>query len=88
MHESIRAVEERQQLLHHCAVWDLQTGALVVGDSHSNIIQATVVDFDFETLESYVAVIDDIKNEFLLWAYDDDEDVPKEVIEVAKTIGE
>ena len=87
MHRKIQAVEERQQLLHHCAIWDLRTGVHIVGNKQSEVIQATVVEFDDETLKSYVKVIDDIKDQYLFWAYNDSKKVPREVINVAKTIG-
>ena len=71
VYRKIEAVEERQQLLHHCAIWDLCTGVHLVGNKQSEVIQATEVEFDEKTLESYVKVINEIKEEFLFWAYND-----------------
>ena len=71
VYRKIEAVEERQQLLHHCAIWDLCTGVHLVGNKQSEVIQATEVEFDEKTLESYVKVIDEIKERCLFWAYND-----------------
>ena len=87
-HKMLQHVSESHQLLHHCSIWGLETGAHVVGDKTSNIIQATVVDFEQELLDAYLQVIGDIKDEFLSWAYDDDDaEIPEEVIEISETIG-
>ena len=43
--QKIRKIEERYQLLHHCSIYNLKTGALIIGDRQSEIIQATVVDY-------------------------------------------
>ena len=86
VYKMIRSVEERQQMLNHCSIWDLSTGIHIVGDKQANVIQATIIDFDLELLSSYIEVIDDMKEEYISWAYSND-DVPEEVVNVAKTIG-
>ena len=83
----IQHVGESHQLLHHCSIWGLPTGIHIVGDKTSNIIQATVVNFNEDLLDAYLDVIDDIKDEFLSWAYDDDVEIPQDVMKIAESIG-
>ena len=71
----LQEVAERVQILHHAYVWSLDTVAFLVGDSQSEIIQATVVDYSDELKEAYGMVLEDIYNLSLSWAYQDDQDL-------------
>ena len=91
VHRMINRIGERHQLLHHCYVYNQATGVLVIGDKQSQIIQATVVDYGFDLREDYGEVLEDMKNDFLAWAYNQDYDeesvnVPRDVINIAKEI--
>ena len=89
--KNIRDVGERYQLLHHCYMYGLKPGSLVIGDKQSQIIQATVVEYGADFLEDYGQVLEDIKDEFLGWVYSEDYDknstiIPREVIKIPEDI--
>ena len=90
-HKMINSIGERHQLIHHCYVYNKLTGALIIGDKQSQILQATVVDYGFDIVDDYGLVLEDLKNDFLSWAYDNDYDgqslrLPREVTELVKDI--
>ena len=92
VHKMVKEIGERHQLIHHCYVYNKLTGALIIGDKQSQVIQATVVDYGCDLLDDYGQVLEDMKEDFLQWLYDEDYDggvlaIPREVIEIAKQIG-
>ena len=65
---------------------------LIIGDKQSQVIQATVVDYGFDLLDDYGQVLEDMKDDFLQWSYNEDYDgevvaIPPEFIKIAKEIG-
>ena len=59
--------DERFQLLHHAYIYNFEKVALVVGAYTGKIINATIVSFDNEFLESYGNVIQVFKDNVLDW---------------------
>jgi hypothetical protein len=61
-----------------------------VGDSQSEILQSTIVNFDNELKENYGKVLKDLKDLALGWAYDGDVSapikLPEKIIEIGKTL--
>ena len=90
--ENLAVSKERWQILHHAFVYDYPTVVHAVGDSHSEIIQSTIVDFSEETKHHYEKVIRDMKDLTLEWAYSCERspvpipDNVKEAAEQVKTI--
>ena len=72
--------DERFQLLHHAYVYNFEKVALIVGDYTGKIINATIVSFNNDFLESYGNVIEDLKDKVLDWAYDESYDVDDIII--------
>ncbi len=91
VHKNIKNVGERFQILHHAQAYNLHTIVIIVGDSQSEIIQSTIVDFNCELNRHYEKVLEQMKDLVLGWAYTSDDislpiKLPPEILEVAKTL--
>ena len=93
VHKMISDVGERFQILHHAYVYDLDKVVFMVGDSQSEILQSTVVDFlDEELKMHYGQVLEDLKELALSWMYDEDIasnlpiEIPQNVMDIALTL--
>ena len=91
-HKMINAVSERFQILHHAYVYDFDKILFAVGDSQSEILQSTIVNFDDDLKENYGKVLKDLKDLALSWAYDGDVSapikLPDKIIEIGKTLAQ
>ena len=67
---------ERWQILHHAFVYDFKDVLFAVGDSQSEIISSTVVEFDDDLKGHYGHVLTDLKDLTLSWAYADSISLP------------
>ena len=90
VHKMIKAVSERFQILHHAYVYDFDKILFAVGDSQSEILQSTIVNFDEELKDNYGRVLKDLKDLALGWAYGEDIThpikLPEKILEIGKTL--
>ena len=87
VHKMIAAVSERFQILHHAYVYDFDIILFAVGDSQSEILQSSVINFDKELKENYGKVLEDLKDLALSWAYDETLTAPIKLPENILQIG-
>ena len=57
-HKMIAAVSERFQILHHAYIYGFDKILFAVGDSQSEILQSTIVNFGEELKENYGEVFE------------------------------
>ena len=91
VHEMISAVGERFQCLHHAYVYNFSKIVFMVGDSQSEILQSTIIEFDEDLMEHYGNVLTELKDLALSWAYDENnsnqpKQLPEELVKIAKTL--
>ena len=87
VHKMIAALSERFQILHHAYVYDFDKILFAVGDSQSEILQSTVINFGEELRENYGEVLKDLKDLALSWAYDKNTNPPITLPEKILKIG-
>ena len=71
VHQHVVNVAERFQVMQHAYVYDLDTVVLAIGDSQSDLIRSTIIDFPKELRASFGKVLSDIKDLTLFWLYDE-----------------
>ena len=71
VHRHVANVAERFQVLQHVYVYDLDTVVLAIGDSQSDLIRSSIIDFPKELRASFGKVLSDIKDLTLFWLYDE-----------------
>ena len=92
VHQHVANVAERFQVMQHAYVYDLDTVVLAIGDSQSDLIRSSIIDFPKDLRASFGKVLSDIKDLTLFWLYDENSinngivAIPDEIVKLAEMV--
>lgn len=67
----VRQKDERSQILHHASVYQFDNIIFIIGDSNAGLIHVDIVNFNQHIINSYLQILDEMKEMALSWAYHD-----------------